>query len=214
MPLTGDGRCHARKPSLVGSNFEDFLQEEGRLGQATALAIKSVLAWELRARDEGVECVAGQSMARRMKTSRAVVHRLLDANDPSVTLATIRKAATALGRSVRLALRLERASTRPMSPHRRGISRCGIVRTDLDGSCTSVHTSVRTMLDHHSNSDSGEKGIRLLAGPPWSDRNIRRQARPASSNPTVMTNRVLLRGSRLRSTPRAAATTRVGSTKR
>lgn len=88
---------------LVGSNFEDFLKEEGRLGQATALAIKSVLAWELeRAMKESN--VSQAELARRMKTSRAVVHRLLDANDPSVTLATISKAAAALGRSIRVAL--------------------------------------------------------------------------------------------------------------
>lgn len=88
---------------LVGSNFEDFLQEEGRLGQATALAIKGVLAWEL-ARAMKKSKVSQAELARRMKTSRAVVHRLLDANDPSVTLATISKAATALGRSLRVAL--------------------------------------------------------------------------------------------------------------
>ena len=34
-----------------------------------------------------------------MKTSRAVVHRLLQGDDPSVTLATISRAAKALGRT-------------------------------------------------------------------------------------------------------------------
>lgn len=87
----------------IGSNFEDFLEEDGRLEQATALAIKRVLAWELeRAMKESN--VSQAELARRMKTSRAVVHRLLDANDPSVTLATISKAATALGRNVHVAL--------------------------------------------------------------------------------------------------------------
>jgi hypothetical protein len=37
-----------------------------------------------------------------MKTSRAVVHRLLNQDDPSVTLATISRAAAALGRAVKL----------------------------------------------------------------------------------------------------------------
>ncbi|MGL6223395.1 MAG: hypothetical protein ACRC6L_07410 [Steroidobacteraceae bacterium] len=37
-----------------------------------------------------------------MKTSRAVIHRLLDADDPSVTLSTISRAAAALGRNVRV----------------------------------------------------------------------------------------------------------------
>jgi len=93
-----------KKPNpSVGSSFEDFLKEDGRLEQATALAVKRVLAWELdRAMKEAN--VSQAELARRMKTSRAVVHRLLDADDPSVTLATISKAATALGRSVRVAL--------------------------------------------------------------------------------------------------------------
>ncbi len=31
----------------VGSDFEEFLQEEGNLDESTVLAIKRVLAWEL-----------------------------------------------------------------------------------------------------------------------------------------------------------------------
>jgi antitoxin HicB len=85
----------------VGSDFEDFLSKEERLEDSTALAIKRVLAWEIeRAMKQGR--VSQAELARRMKTSRAVVHRLLDETDPSVTLATINKAATALGRTVRL----------------------------------------------------------------------------------------------------------------
>ena len=85
----------------VGSDFEDFLAGEGRLEESTALVIKRVLSWEIeRAMKAGR--VSQAELARRMKTSRAVVHRLLDETDPSVTLATINKAATALGRTVRL----------------------------------------------------------------------------------------------------------------
>lgn len=40
-------------------------------------------------------------MARPMKTSRAVVRRLLDESDPAVTLSTISRAATALGKQVK-----------------------------------------------------------------------------------------------------------------
>ena len=43
-------------------------------------------------------------LARRMRTSRAVVHRLLDADDPSITLSTISRAASALGKSVHVQL--------------------------------------------------------------------------------------------------------------
>ena len=87
----------------VGTNFEDFLREDGRLEEATALAVKRVLAWELQ-KAMKQQNVSKAELARRMKTSRAVIHRLLDENDPSVTLATITRAATVLGRSVRLKL--------------------------------------------------------------------------------------------------------------
>lgn len=87
----------------IGSDFEAFLQEEGLLEGATTHAIKRVLAWQLAKamKDAGV---SQAELARRMKTSRAVVHRLLDEDDPSVTLSTISKAAAALGRNVQLQL--------------------------------------------------------------------------------------------------------------
>jgi predicted XRE-type DNA-binding protein len=87
----------------IGSDFEDFLREEGRLEEATALAIKRVLAWEFEQAMKKAN-VSQAEMARRMKTSRASIKRLLDANDPSITLATISRAATALGKSIRLRL--------------------------------------------------------------------------------------------------------------
>ena len=87
----------------IGGDFEDFLREEGRLEEATALAIKRVLAWEFEQAMKKAN-VSQAEMARRMNTSRAVIRRLLDANDPSITLATISRAATALGKSVRLKL--------------------------------------------------------------------------------------------------------------
>ena len=95
----------ARKKSNphVGSDIESFLEEEGRLGAATSLAVKRVLAWELqqaRARSK----VTQAELARRMKTSRAVVHRLLDETDWSIKLATVNRAASALGQSVQLKL--------------------------------------------------------------------------------------------------------------
>ena len=87
----------------IGSDFEDYLREQGQLESATALAIKRVLAWQLSAAMKHGK-VSKAELARRMKTSRAVVHRLLDESDSSVTLATISKAATALGRNVTLEL--------------------------------------------------------------------------------------------------------------
>lgn len=93
----------SKKNPHVGSDFEAFLAEDGQLEAATAVAIKRVLTWQIeQAMKQGK--VSQAELARRMKTSRAVIHRLLDADDPSVTLSTISKAAAALGRSVRLQL--------------------------------------------------------------------------------------------------------------
>jgi plasmid maintenance system antidote protein VapI len=93
-----------RKTNLhVGSDFEEFLREEGRLAESTALALKRVLAWEFQQAMQKAN-VSQAEMARRMHTSRAVIRRLLDENDPSVTLTTLSKAANALGKNLRLRL--------------------------------------------------------------------------------------------------------------
>lgn len=95
----------ARKKAnrYAGSQFEDFLREEGRLEEATALAAKRILAWELQKAMKKSD-VSIAELARRMKTSRAVVHRLLDETDQSVTLATISRAAAVLGRTIQVKL--------------------------------------------------------------------------------------------------------------
>jgi len=90
-----------RKNPHIGSDFEAFLAEEGDLQEATALAVKRVLAWQLT-REMKKAKVSRAELARRMNTSRAVVHRLLNADDHAVTLATISRAAIALRRRVRL----------------------------------------------------------------------------------------------------------------
>ena len=87
----------------IGSDFEDFLAEQGDLEEITSLAIKQVLAWQLMQAMKRAK-VSKAELARRMKTSRAVVHRLLDGEDVSVTLSTISRAATALGKTVLIRL--------------------------------------------------------------------------------------------------------------
>ena len=97
-------RKNAKRPvASVGSDFEDFLRDEERLEEATALALKRVLSWQIRQAMEQSNITQAE-MARRMRTSRAVIRRLLDENDPSVTLTTISKAANALGKNLHLKL--------------------------------------------------------------------------------------------------------------
>jgi antitoxin HicB len=87
----------------LGNNFDDFLKKERLYEGCTVRALKRVLAWQI-AEAMKAEGVTKAELARRMKTSRAVLDRLLDGKNPSVTLGTISRAASALGRRIRLEL--------------------------------------------------------------------------------------------------------------
>jgi hypothetical protein len=87
----------------IGSLFSDFLKEEGIYEDVTARAIKRVIAWQIEQamKDQGLTKVA---MAKRMKTSRAQLDRLLDPQNDKVQLDTIQRAAIAVGRRLQLDL--------------------------------------------------------------------------------------------------------------
>lgn len=87
----------------VGSSFEDFLKEEGTQEETNAVAIKRVLAWELE-QTMANEGVSKNEMAKRMRTSRSQLDRILDPHNDRVQLDTVFKAARALGRGVKLEL--------------------------------------------------------------------------------------------------------------
>ena len=91
------------KKNHRGSDFRDFLSEEGILGEVEARALKQAMSLQI-SRLLKQESVTKAEMAARMKTSRAAVDRLLDASNSSVTLNTLGKAARALGRKVKIEL--------------------------------------------------------------------------------------------------------------
>ena len=80
----------------IGSNFDSFLEEEGLLEEATAVAVKRYIAFQLMNRMSR-EQLSKAEMARRMQTSRSALDRLLDPENSSVTLQTLQSAARALG---------------------------------------------------------------------------------------------------------------------
>jgi antitoxin HicB len=86
-----------------GSEFREFLDEEGILGEVEARALKQAMSLQI-SRVLKKESVTKAEMAVRMKTSRAAVDRLLDASNTSVTLNTLGKAARALGLKVKIEL--------------------------------------------------------------------------------------------------------------
>jgi DNA-binding Xre family transcriptional regulator len=81
----------------IGSDFDDFLREEGIFEEVEARAIKKVVAAMIE-QTMAERHVTKTEMARRMATSRGQLDRLLDPANPSVTLATLAKAARAIGK--------------------------------------------------------------------------------------------------------------------
>ena len=83
--------------------LDAFLKDEGKLEEFQAVAIKEVIAWQIaEAMRKGN--LSRKRLAEQMKTSRSQVSRLLDPKDGNVTLATLQRAATVVGRKLRLEL--------------------------------------------------------------------------------------------------------------
>ncbi len=87
----------------TGSDFHDFLEEDGLLEEATAVAVKRYIAFEL-AKKMAEKNLSKSEMARRMETSRSALDRLLDPGNSSVTLQTLQSAALALGGRLKVEL--------------------------------------------------------------------------------------------------------------
>lgn len=87
----------------IGSDFDDFLKEEGLLEDTTAVAIKRYIAFQLTEK-MSKDHLSKAEMARRMETSRSALDRLLDPENPSVTLQTLQSAAQALGGRIKVEL--------------------------------------------------------------------------------------------------------------
>lgn len=89
------------KKEYLGSDFDEFLAEEGLLAEAEAVAVKRVIAYQVEALMQEKQ-LSKSAMARRMATSRASLNRLLDPANESVTLQTLERAALALGKRLRV----------------------------------------------------------------------------------------------------------------
>lgn len=87
----------------IGSSFDAFLAEDGLLNEASAVAVKRVLAWQI-AEAMKAQKLSKAKMAALMKTSRPALERLLDPSNASVTLQTMSRAAAAVGKRLRIQL--------------------------------------------------------------------------------------------------------------
>ena len=85
----------------LGSGFDDFLRKEGFIDDAEAVAAKRVIAFQI-AEEMRKSNITKTQLAHRMKTSRPVVDRLLDPSNRSVTLLTLGRAASAVGKTLKI----------------------------------------------------------------------------------------------------------------
>jgi DNA-binding Xre family transcriptional regulator len=84
--------------------FDDFLAKDGLLAESEDAAIKDIIADQIKVA-MNKQGLTKTEMAARMKTSRRQLDRLLDPDNPSVTLSTLRRAANAVGRTLRVELK-------------------------------------------------------------------------------------------------------------
>lgn len=91
------------KPDHQGEAFADFLDGLGIREDVETQAVKAILADQIRAA-MAEESLSKSAMAARMQTSRRALDRLLDPKNDSVTLHTLQRAASAVGRRLQLQL--------------------------------------------------------------------------------------------------------------
>ena len=91
------------KKEHLGSELDDFLREENLLEVSEAVAAKRVIAFQI-AEEMKHRKLTKSEMASRMKTSRPALERLLDPTSSSVTLSTLERAASALGKKLKVEL--------------------------------------------------------------------------------------------------------------
>jgi hypothetical protein len=92
-----------KSPCGPQQTFDELLAKDGLLAETEDAALKEIIADQIKVAMKA-EGLTKTAMATRMKTSRRQLDRLLDPDNPSVTLATLRRAASAVGRNLRVEL--------------------------------------------------------------------------------------------------------------
>ncbi len=91
------------KNKHIGTDFSDFLKEDGIYEETNDIAIKRVIAYQLE-QEMKAQNITKTRMAEMMNTSRAVVNRLLNPDNSSLTLSTLESATHALGKRLNISI--------------------------------------------------------------------------------------------------------------
>ena len=87
----------------IGSSFEEFLKEDGTLEEVNAGAQKRLLALQLNEARKRRR-ITKTALARRIRTSRSQLDRVLDPDNANQTLAELARVASALGKRLHIEL--------------------------------------------------------------------------------------------------------------
>ena len=84
-----------------GSNFDDFLEEESILEEVSAKAHKRLLSLQLA--DIMKESkISKINLAKKLKTSRSQLDRILDPENTAISLESLERIAQAVGKKLRI----------------------------------------------------------------------------------------------------------------
>lgn len=100
--------------------LEELFDELGELQELRAGVQKKMLAYDIKQAMKA-KGITPSEMARRMRTSREAVYRLLDPTRTGVTLDSLQRAALALGLTLNISF--ERPAQRPVTRAVRLVSR-------------------------------------------------------------------------------------------
>ena len=92
----------ASKNPHIGSSFDDFLECEGINAEVTNRAVREVIAYLVTEHMERLN-ITKTEMAHRMHTSRQALDRLLNPDGGGLTIDTLGRAASAVGKRLRIA---------------------------------------------------------------------------------------------------------------
>ena len=87
----------------IGSDFDEFLKQEGLLAECEAGALKRVVTWQLE-QEMKRRRITRAKLASRMKTNLTTLNGLFSKNNSAVSLQLLEQAALALGRKLKVEL--------------------------------------------------------------------------------------------------------------
>lgn len=87
----------------IGSDFEEFLAEDGILEECSAVAVKRVLSMELQDLMHEKH-VNRTELAKRMNSSRSQIARLLNPEETGTSIDSLTRAAAAMGKHLEIRL--------------------------------------------------------------------------------------------------------------